>query len=148
MTTSSGFGKKVHKEKKQSTGTTKRAEASKQFDDFKSKGLPEYEIYIRVQGKKKLQWFPIGVIAVKRSNQISAAIYANEEELLKGAFRLFPGLRKERESLEYGYRLKEFKDEEIQLAVRPTASVPNAVQSTLASMGEKFGGLFKSKSAS
>lgn len=146
MTDSPGFGKKVHKEKKASTGNEKREKASKQFDDFKSKGLPEYEIYLRVQGKKKLQWFPIGAIAVKRSNQISAAIYANEDELLKGAFRLFPGLRKERESLEYGYRLKEFKDEEIQLAVRPNPSVPNVVQTAIASVGEKLGGLFKPKS--
>jgi Family of unknown function (DUF6523) len=147
MTSSPGFGKKVHKEKKQSTGNAKRVQASKQFDDFKSKGMPEYEIYLRVQGKKQLQWFPIGAIAVKRSTQISAAIYANEEELLKGAFRLFPGLRKERESLEYGYRLKEFKDEEIQLAVRPQPGVAGALQGAIASVGEKLGGLFKPKSA-
>ncbi|MBD1825825.1 hypothetical protein H6F51_25470 [Cyanobacteria bacterium FACHB-DQ100] len=146
MTSSPGFGKKVHKEKKKSTGTDKRAQASKQFDNFKSQGLPEYEIYLRVQGKKKLQWFPIGAIAVKRSSQIDAAIFANEEDLLKGAFRLFPALRKERDSLEYGYRLKEFKDEEIQLAVRPAPGVANAVQSAIASVGEKLGGLFKPKS--
>ncbi|BAU10801.1 hypothetical protein LEP3755_12930 [Leptolyngbya sp. NIES-3755] len=147
MTSSPGFGKKVHKEKKKSTGNEKRANASRQFDDFKSQGLPEYEIYLRVQGKKQLQWFPIGAIAVKRSTQINAAIFANEEELLKGAFRLFPKLRQERDSLEYGYRLKEFKDEEIQLAVRPQPGVTNAVQNAIASVGEKLGGLFKPKSA-
>lgn len=147
MTTSPGFGKKVHKEKKKSAGSEKRVQASKQFDDFKSQGLPEYEIYLRVQGKKQLQWFPIGAIAVKRSSQIDAAIFANEEELLKGAFRLFPRLKQERENLEYGYRLKEFKDEEIKLAVRPKPGVPNALQGAIASVGEKLGGLFKPKSA-
>ncbi|MBE9013629.1 hypothetical protein IQ250_25920 [Pseudanabaenaceae cyanobacterium LEGE 13415] len=147
MTSSPGFGKKVHKEKKKSTGTEKRVQASQQFDDFKSQGLPEYEIYLRVQGKKQLQWFPIGAIAVKRSNQIDAAIFANEEELLKGAFRLFPRLRQERDNLEYGYRLKEFKDEEIKLAVRPKPGVPNMMQSAIASVGAKLGGLFKPKSA-
>lgn len=135
-----GFGKKVHKEKKAATGASKREAASKQFDEFKSKGLPEYEIYIRIQNQK--QWFPVGAIAVKRSNQISAAIYDNEEELQKGAFRLFPILKKNQDKLEYGYRLKEFKDEPIELAVRPTSKVPNVVQQ----VGATIGGLFKRKS--
>lgn len=144
MANPSGFGKKVHKEKKQSTGVSKREQASKQLDDFKSKGLPEYEIYIRIQGQK--QWFPVGAIAVKRSNQISAAIYDNEEELCKGAFRLFPVLKKNRDNLEYGYRLKEFKDEEIELAQRPAAKAANPVQQAIAQVGGKLGGLFKPKS--
>lgn len=144
MTTSGGFGKKIHKEKKQSEGNAKRAEASKQFDEFKSKGLPEYEIYIRVQGKK--QWFPVGAIAVKRSNQIHAAIYDNEEELCKGAFRLFPVLKKNQANLEYGYRLKEYKDEPIELAERPATKLPNAVQSVIAQVGGTIGSIFKRKS--
>lgn len=144
MTTSGGFGKKVHKEKKQSEGTSKRAEASKQFDEFKSKGLPEYEVYIRVQGKK--QWFPVGAIAVKRSNQIHAAIFDNEEELRKGAFRLFPVLKKNQANLEYGYRLKEYKDEPIELAERPAAKASNAVQGAIAQVGNTIGSLFKRKS--
>jgi hypothetical protein len=145
MTTSNGFGKKVHKEKKQSESTAKRAEASKQFDEFKSKGLPEYEIYLRVQGKK--QWFPVGAIAVKRSNQIHAAIFDNEEELRKGAFRLFPVLKKNQANLEYGYRLKEYKDEPIELAERPTAKIPNAVQGAIAQVGGTIGSIFKRKSS-
>jgi hypothetical protein len=143
MTTSSGFGKRVHKEKKQSAGSVKRAEASKQFDDFKSKGLPEYEIYIRIQGKK--QWFPVGAIAVKRSNQISAAIFDNEEDLRKGAFRLFPVLKKNQANLEYGYRLKEFKDEPIELAERSAVKGANAVQQAISQVGTALGGLFKRK---
>lgn len=136
MTTSGGFGKKVHKEKKQTASAAKRAEASKQFDEFKSKGLPEYEIYIRIQGKK--QWFPVGAIAVKRSNQIHAAIFDNEEELRKGAFRLFPVLKKNQANLEYGYRLKEFKDEPIELAQRPVAKGANPVQQVLSQVGNLF----------
>ena len=144
MATSGGFGKKVHKEKKQSAGAAQRAEASKQFDEFKEKGLPEYEIYIRIQGKK--QWFPVGAIAVKRSSQIHAAIYDNEAGLQQGAFRLFPVLKKNQGNLEYGYRLKEFKDEPIELAVRPTAKGANAVQQAVSQVGNALGGLFKRKS--
>ncbi|NDJ18245.1 HHL1-like protein [Myxacorys almedinensis] len=141
--TTPGFGKKVHKEKKQSQGTSKRDQASKQYDEFKSSGLPEYEIYMRVKDKKP--WFPVGAIAVKRSSQINAAIYGNEEELLKGAFRLFPILRKNQGNLDYGYRLKEFKDEEIELATRPPATVLNGVQQAIAQVGDKVGSLFKKK---
>ncbi len=139
MTNSTGFGKKVHKEKKVTDGTKKREKTSEQFEKFKSGGSPEYEIYIRVKNQK--QWFPVGAIAVKRSNQIAAAIYDNEEELCKGAFRIFPILRKNQGNLEYGYRLKEFKDEPIQLAERPKFSAPNVLQQ----VGATIGGLFKKK---
>jgi hypothetical protein len=56
---------------------------------------------------------------VNRSNQINQAVFEQEQELLKGVFRLFPKLRKHQNNLEYGHRLKEFKDEPIQVAVRP-----------------------------
>jgi hypothetical protein len=105
--------------------------------------LPEYEIYIRIQGKK--QWFPVGAIAVKRSNQISAAIFDNEEDLRKGAFRLFPVLKKNQANLEYGYRLKEFKDEPIELAERSAVKGANAVQQAISQVGTALGGLFKRK---
>jgi hypothetical protein len=139
MASSTGFGKKVHKEKQQSDGAKKRAAASQQFDDFKSSGSPEYEIYIRIKDKK--QWYPVGAIAVKRSSQINAAIYANEAQLCEGAFRLFPILKKNQGNLEYGYRLKEYRDEPIALAEKPSAIVPNLLQQ----VGEKLGGLFKRK---
>jgi hypothetical protein len=141
MTTPAGFGKKVHQEKKQSQGTSKREQASKKYDEFKSSGLPEYEIYMRVKDKKP--WFPVGAIAVKRSNQINAAIYGNEEELRKGAFRLFPILKKNQDNLEYGYRLKEYKDEEIELAQRPATKMSNVVQQAVGQLGDKIGSLFK-----
>jgi hypothetical protein len=139
MTNSTGFGKKVHKEKKVTEGAKQRSQTSEQFEKFKSSGSPEFEIYIRVKNQK--QWFPVGAIAVKRSNQVNAAIYANEEELCKGAFRIFPVLKKNQGNLEYGYRLKEFKDEPIQLAERPALKLPNVLQQA----ASKLGGLFQRK---
>lgn len=108
-----GFGKKTPKKPK-SERTQKREKASKQYDKMKTDGLPEYEVYMRAVGSK--QWFPVGAIAVRRSTQISRAIYHSEADLLQGAYRAFPVLKKNQGNLEYGYRLKGEKDDDIELA--------------------------------
>jgi hypothetical protein len=100
-----------------------RAKAAKQYDQMKADGTPDFEIYIRIQGKKN--WYPVGAIAVKRSNQIDRAIFDSQKELVQGAVRLYPILRKHQHQLEYGYRLKEFKDEPIQVAVSQSKSSSN-----------------------
>lgn len=111
-----GFGKKTPKKPK-SERTKKREKASKQYDKMKTDGLPEYEVYVRGTGSK--QWYPIGAIAVRRSNQVSRAIYHSEKDLIQGAFRAFPVLKKSRDKLEYGYRLKGQTEDDIELAVKP-----------------------------
>lgn len=116
MTDSGGFGKSK-RGKQASKATQTRAAASKQYDKMQKDGLPEFNVFIRVKEGKT--WFPIGSIAVNRSHQISRAIFEKEAELLQGAFRLFPVLRKNQNQLEYGYRLKQFPDEPIEVAVRP-----------------------------
>lgn len=115
-----GFGK-TPPQPQPSKRSSERAEASQMYEKMKSDGRPDYEVYIRVQGKKN--WFPVGVIAVKRSSQIDQAIFANQADLLQGALRIYPVLKKNQGQLEYGYRLKEFKDDEIQLAVPPQPSL-------------------------
>lgn len=136
MTKSLGFGK-TQPAPKPSKRTAERKEAVKQYDKMKSDGIPDFEIYIRIQGKKA--WYPVGSLAVKRSNLINRAIFDSQEQLLQGAFRLFPVLRKNQNQLEYGYRLKEFKDEPIQLAIPPEPPV----QSAIAGLRERVTGLFK-----
>lgn len=138
----SGFGK-PQSQPKTSSRSTQRARASQQYDRMKSDGLPEYEVYIRTQGKKT--WYPVGVIAVKRSSQIHQAIFANKEDLLQGAFRLYPVLRKNQQQLEYGYRLKEDKDDPIQLAVQPQTMGLGGVQAAIAQVGDRLSSLFKRK---
>ncbi|MGB3299436.1 MAG: HHL1-like protein [Phormidesmis sp.] len=110
-----GFGQKTPKKPK-SVRTKQREKASKQYDKMKTDGLPEYEVYVR--GEDTKQWYPIGAIAVRRSSQISRAIYHSEADLLQGAFRAFPVLKKYKDSLEYGYRLKGEKDDDIEPAVK------------------------------
>jgi hypothetical protein len=116
MTNNTGFGK-PKPQPKPSKRSVERASASKRYDKMKADGIPEYEIYIRVRDKKP--WFPVGAIAVKTTSQINRAIFDSQAQLLEGAFRIFPVLRKNKDQLEYGYRLKEFKDEPIQLAEVP-----------------------------
>ena len=111
-----GFGK-VKPKPQVSERTKRRQEASKEMDKRRSSGDPEFEVHIRIKGKK--QWYPIGAIAVRRSSQISRAIYHSEADLLQGAFRAFPVLKKSKDNLEYGYRLKGEKDDDIELARKP-----------------------------
>lgn len=147
MTQPVGFGKpKETKAKPVSSGAKQRAEAATQYDEMKDSGMPEYEIFIRTQMNQ--QWLAVGAIACKRSDQIHAAIYANEEALLKGAFHRMPILKKNRAKLEfeYGFRLKEYKDEPIAIAVRPLAKQPNLLQTAAMNIGTTLGGIFQKKS--
>ncbi|MBL1173513.1 HHL1-like protein [Pantanalinema sp. GBBB05] len=142
MTTHSGFGK-PKATKQPSKQSAKRSDAAKQYDKMKADGLPEFTIFIRIQGKNN--WYPVGSIAVARSNQINHAIFDQEAELLQGALRLFPILRKHQNQLEYGYRLKQFNDEPIQLATKPAAAAGNLIQSSLNQVKDRLSGLFQRK---
>lgn len=132
-----GFGKQAPKKPK-SERTQKREKASRQYDQMKSKGLPEYEVYVRAQGAK--QWFPIGAIAVQRSSLVSRAIYDSEADLLQGAFRAFPVLKKSQGNLEYGYRLKGEKDDDIELAIKPRDRGERGLLGAFNSLKGLFGG--------
>ena len=140
MATNPGFGK-PKPQPKLSKRTAERSEAVKQYDQMKAEGIPDFEIYIRIQGKKA--WYPVGSLAVKRSNLINKAIFDSQEQLLQGALRLFPVLRKNQNQLEYGYRLKEYKDEPIQLAVKPEETARNLLQAAIGGLRDRATSLFK-----
>ncbi len=138
MSANLGFGKPQPAARpKPSKRIEQREVAAQKLDKMRADGLPEYEVYIRIQGKK--QWYPVGAIAVKRSNQIDRAIFNSREDLLQGGFRLFPILRKNQTQLEFGYRLKEFKDEPIQLAMPPQEKAPGP----LAGLQNRLAAAFK-----
>merc|ERR1712113_693710 len=98
----------------------KRDKAAADFDKLKDLGAPEYMVSIRTVGETTSDWLPVGGIAVPRSGSedaaVSMAIFNNEDELLKGAFRNYPKLKVSEDKFEYGYRLKEFPDDEFKLA--------------------------------
>ena len=70
---------------------------------------------------------PVGGLAVPRSNSVdtavSMAIFNNEDELLKGAFRAFPKLKTSKDKFEYGYRLREFPEDEVRAIAHHAASL-------------------------
>ncbi|MEQ9553111.1 MAG: DUF6523 family protein [Coleofasciculus sp. G3-WIS-01] len=143
MTTQLGFGKVQPKQHKVKKNKVKRVAASRKYDEMQKSGLPEFNIYVRIKGEKA--WLPAGSMAVNRSSQINQALFEQEEELLKGIFRLFPKLRKRQSELEYGHRLKEFKDEPIVVAIRPQATPGNLIQSTVSQVKERFSSVFQRK---
>ena len=143
MTTQLGFGKVQPKQHKAKKNKVKRATASHKYDEMQKSGFPEFNIYVRIKGETT--WLPAGSMAVNRSSQINQALFEQEEELLKGIFRLFPKLRKHQSELEYGHRLKEFKDEPIVVATRPQATPGNLIQSTLSQVKERFSSVFQGK---
>jgi hypothetical protein len=96
---------------------------------------------VRIKGQEN--WLPVGSMTVNRSSQINQGIFEQEQELLKSIFHLFPKLRKHQNNLEYGYRLKEFKDEPIQVAVRPQPTTAQLIQSTLTNVKDRFSSLLK-----
>ena len=100
----------------------KRDKKAEEFEKLKGTGAPEYMVMVRTcpTGADPSEWYPVGGIAVPRSNSeeraLSIAIFDNEDELLKGAFRAYPKLKASTDRFEYGYRLREFPDDPIRLA--------------------------------
>ena len=121
-----GFGKpqpqkSAPKPRKPSEGQQRRDKAAADFDALKATGAPEYMISVRTVGADgPSDWMPVGGLAVPRSNSVdtavSMAIFQNEDELLKGAFRAFPRLKTSTDKFEYGFRLRAFPDDEIKIA--------------------------------
>jgi hypothetical protein len=133
MSSPKGFSRSSGSAKKKaSEAIKKRKAASNQYEKLKDSGSPEFNIYVRLPDKPD-NWLPVGSMAVQRSSAINAAIFQNQEELLKGALRLFPKLSKRKHELEYGYRLKDplYADEAIQLAQRPAPSFWNRLRDSL-----------------
>ncbi|KAL1519044.1 hypothetical protein AB1Y20_003312 [Prymnesium parvum] len=134
MMAGKGFGKPTTPPKpapkKKSQGAARRDAAGDAFDQLKASGAPEYMVCIRTvdAAGKASQWMPVGGIAVPRSSSedmaLSMAIFNNEDDLLKGAFRAYPNLKSSKDKFEYGYRLKEFPDDPIRLAKKESTEQP------------------------
>ena len=142
VTKATGFAQGTGQPKKKKKAPNKHQVAANKYDEMKEKGLPEFNIFIRIKGK---EWVPAGSMAVERSNKISQAIFQQEAELLKSAIRLYPILRKFKDNLEYGYRLKEFPDEEVTVAVLPEPTIGDKVKYAFTKAKEYFNSITKKK---
>ncbi|TFJ82909.1 hypothetical protein NSK_005788 [Nannochloropsis salina CCMP1776] len=123
-----GFGEKPQKREPppKTKGQVEREKYASAYDSLASKGVPEYAVYIREREGGEKDWKFVGSMAVPRNAKIDQAIYENEPNLIKGAYKLHPKLvGKEKESFVYGFNLKKFPDEPIKLAVKPAEGSGN-----------------------
>jgi Family of unknown function (DUF6523) len=137
MNKPSGFGKQLPEEEKAKINKGKRKEAGQKYEEMKKLGMPVFNIFVRVQDDPR--WLPAGSLAVERSSQIDGAIFQQEEELKKGALRLYPKLSKFGDRFEYGHQMREFADEEIRLAVRPVPNFPQKLGAFVRQIKLKLG---------
>lgn len=135
-----GFGVPSKKEvRKPSKGEQRRKAASDRYDKMAAAGFPEYTVWLRLKEvpdappgddgeQAPMPWLPAGCISVPRSNRVAKAIFDAEEDLMQGAIRLYPNLKKQpRDNIEFGYQLREFDDEEIRTAERESEKGLQAV---------------------
>lgn len=118
-----GFGKEAETPQKvKSDAQLERERASSQYDEIAASGGQEYAIFVRQFGGDDKSWFPCGSIAVKRGEQVSNAIFGNEEALKAAIVRTYPKLKGFEGEFEYGYNLKIYPDEPVEVAVKSNAS--------------------------
>jgi hypothetical protein len=117
-----GFSSEKEETKKpvKSQGQTKRDNESTKYDEIAGKGGNEYRIFVRQFGSDDTGWLPCGAIAVPRDAQVSDAIYANVEALKVAIVRTFPKLKGCEDEFEYGFNLKVYPDDPIDVAVKTT----------------------------
>jgi hypothetical protein len=92
------------------------------YDDIASAGGQEYSVFVRQFGGEDESWLPCGSIAVPRGSQVAEAIFANEAPLVSSIVRTFPRLLGFETEFEYGYNLKIFPDEPVEVASKTTKS--------------------------
>jgi Family of unknown function (DUF6523) len=120
LSSSKGFGDPEERVPKKvaTPGAQKRAEGSQKYDEIASKGGQEYRIFVRQFGSNDQSWLPCGLIAVPRGAQVADAIYSNVSELQAAIVRTYPKLKGMEGEFEYGFNLKIYPDDPIEVAKR------------------------------
>ena len=116
-----GFGN-VDEKKEKSAGQKEREQASKRYDEISQSGGQEYSIFVRQFGSADDSWLPCGSIAVARGDQVSNAIFSNEEALKAAIVRTMPKLKGYETEFEYGYNMKIYPDEPVTVAIKKSQS--------------------------
>eukprot|EP00539_Tryblionella_compressa_P020927 CAMPEP_0178882562 /NCGR_PEP_ID=MMETSP0747-20121128/13588_1 /TAXON_ID=913974 /ORGANISM="Nitzschia punctata, Strain CCMP561" /LENGTH=183 /DNA_ID=CAMNT_0020550581 /DNA_START=59 /DNA_END=611 /DNA_ORIENTATION=+ len=118
-----GFGSEETQPKKvKSEAQMKREQASSRYDEIAAAGGQEYAIFVRQFGSEDDSWLPCGSIAVRRGEQVSNAIFGNQEALNAAIVRAYPKLKGFETEFEYGYNLKIYPDEPVEVAVKQNLS--------------------------
>mmetsp|Transcript_53674 Transcript_53674/g.79760 ORF Transcript_53674/g.79760 Transcript_53674/m.79760 type:complete len:148 (+) Transcript_53674:62-505(+) len=117
-----GFGEKPQKREK-SDGQLKRESQAGKYDEISAAGGQEYSIFVRQFGSDDQSWFPCGSIAVPRGAQVSDAIFANEQGVKSSIVKTYPKLRGQEDEFEFGYNLKVYPDDPVEVATKGGAKV-------------------------
>lgn len=113
-----GFGAPPPEPRKKSAGQADREQKASKYDDIAATGGQEYRIFVRKFGSDDQSWLPVGSIAVPRGAQVSDAIFANEEGLRSSIVRTYDKLKGMEVEFEYGYNLKVYPDDPVQVAMK------------------------------
>eukprot|EP00537_Pseudo-nitzschia_pungens_P009905 CAMPEP_0172383756 /NCGR_PEP_ID=MMETSP1061-20121228/1573_1 /TAXON_ID=37318 /ORGANISM="Pseudo-nitzschia pungens, Strain cf. pungens" /LENGTH=178 /DNA_ID=CAMNT_0013112089 /DNA_START=64 /DNA_END=600 /DNA_ORIENTATION=- len=137
-----GFGKSEDEApKEKSAGQLERERAGSKYEEIATSGGQEYSIFVRQFGGADDSWLPCGSIAVARGDQVSNAIFSNEEALKTAIVRTFPKLQGYEQEFEYGYNMKIYPDEPVEVAAKTNSS-------SGASLGNWFSNLLSPMDAS
>jgi hypothetical protein len=115
-----GFGE-APKKKEKSAAQVDREQKANKYDEISATGGQEYNIFVRQFGGEDSSWLPCGAIAVPRQAQVSDAIFANESGLRKAIVRTYPKLEGYEEEFEYGFNLKVYPDDPVEVAKKGAA---------------------------
>ena len=113
-----GFDPSPKKKPEKSTSQVKRESESSKYDEISASGGQEYNIFVRQFGGEDSSWLPCGSIAVPRGAQVADAVFSNEEALKKSIVRTFPKLMGFEEEFEYGYNLKVYPDDPVEVVMK------------------------------
>lgn len=113
-----GFGAPPPEPRQKSEGQVDREQKASKYDEIAATGGQEYRVFVRQFGSDDKSWLPTGSIAVPRGAQVSDAVFANEEGLRSAIVRAYPKLKGMEMEFEYGYNLKIYPDDPIQVAVK------------------------------
>mmetsp|Transcript_3710 Transcript_3710/g.7090 ORF Transcript_3710/g.7090 Transcript_3710/m.7090 type:complete len:198 (-) Transcript_3710:228-821(-) len=116
-----GFGPPKETPREKSSKQIKREEQSSKYDEISNSGGQQYNVFVRQFGSDDNSWFPCGSIAVPRGAQVSDAIFANEQGLKEAIVRMYPKLRGFEEEFEFGYNLKIYVDDPVEVATKRLA---------------------------
>ncbi len=133
-----GFSSEQPKKRVKSSGQVDREVKAAKYDEISKAGGQEYRIYVRKFGSDDKSWFPAGAIAVPRGAQVSDAIFSNEAGIKQSIVKMYPKLKGQEEEFEFGYNLKIYPDDPVEVAVKgskvssgPASSVVNWVTNLL-----------------
>merc|ERR1712032_1031266 len=117
-----GFGEEPPPKREKSQGQKDRENKASKYDEIAGSGGQEYRIFVRQFGSDDKSWLPVGSIAVPRGAQVSDAIFANQDGLKTSITRAYPNLKGTEVEFEYGYNLKIYPDDPVQVAMKGQGS--------------------------